>query len=256
MGPALYTCDVCGKSFKRNSDLKRHQRTVHGSHTLRCEKCGVNFTRRDNFIRHMKTHHQGQNINDIIGKIGEHIEPSSISSKRNDSAPTNVEMEVFQQGKGDKTDTGYHENAENKVPVTQDTGGDCITEEEAINGNLKKITLPANTQTKYDPMTFLKSREEKIRSILKEELKKRQRIKFYITMQVRLTKTKGNQVELMEPFFHGRCHVLLKKEDIEESIRESMKKIFTSFLEFQREGSNWSLDKLLESTSTSSSTNH
>jgi hypothetical protein len=60
----------------------------------------------------------------------------------------------------------------------------CINEEEAIEGNLMKITIPANDQTKYDPMTFLKAREEKITSILRDALKKRSRIKFYLTLQV------------------------------------------------------------------------
>jgi hypothetical protein len=37
----------------------------------------------------------------------------------------------------------------------------------------------------------------------------------------------------------------LKKEDIESAMIESFKKMFTAFIEFQREGSNWSLDKIL-----------
>ena len=53
----------------------------------------------------------------------------------------------------------------------------------------------------YDPMTFLKVKEKQIRKILKEELKKRRMFKFYITLQVRFTKNKGDQVEITEPYF-------------------------------------------------------
>jgi len=122
---------------------------------------------------------------------------------------------------------------------------DCITKEEAIDGNLKKISISSADRTKYDPMSFLKAKEEKLRDILREELKKRLRIKFYLTMQVRLIKSKGDQIETMEPFFHGRCHIVLKLEDIDPATKESMKKMFTSFLEFQREGSNWTVDKVM-----------
>ena len=38
---------------------------------------------------------------------------------------------------------------------------DCITTEEAIDGNLKKISISSTDRTKYDPMSFLKGKEEK-----------------------------------------------------------------------------------------------
>ena len=50
-------------------------------------------------------------------------------------------------------------------------------------------------------MYFLKAKEEKLRDIFREELKNILRIKFYLTMQVRLNKSKDDQVETMEPFF-------------------------------------------------------
>lgn len=94
-------------------------------------------------------------------------------------------------------------------------------------------------------MTFLKNKEETIRSILKQERTKRKRIKFYLTLQVRFIKTKDDQVEIAEPHFHGRCHILLNNDDIESALRESIIKMFNTFIEYQREGSNWVLDKVL-----------
>lgn len=52
-------------------------------------------------------------------------------------------------------------------------------------------------------------------------------------------------MEVAEPHFHGRCHIVLNNQDIEHALRESMMKIVNSFIEYQREGSNWALDKVL-----------
>lgn len=94
-------------------------------------------------------------------------------------------------------------------------------------------------------MTFLKVKEEAIRSILKKERIERKRIKFYLTLHVRFTKTKWDQVEIAEPHFHGRCHIVLNNEDIEPALRESIMKVFNSFIEYRRKSSNWVLDKVL-----------
>ena len=74
---------------------------------------------------------------------------------------------------------------------------------------------------------------------------KRQSIKWYLIMQVRFKKEKKDQTETVEPHFHGRCHVALKVDDLEQSLQDSDKKIMTSFLEYQRQGSNWTLDKVI-----------
>ena len=70
-------------------------------------------------------------------------------------------------------------------------------------------------------------------------------MRVYITLQVRFTKTKGDRIEVAEPFFHGQCHIVLKEDDIEQALRESIMKIINSFIEYQREGSNWTLDKVI-----------
>uniref|UniRef100_A0A8W8NZH4 Uncharacterized protein n=1 Tax=Magallana gigas TaxID=29159 RepID=A0A8W8NZH4_MAGGI len=43
---------------------------------------------------------------------------------------------------------------------------DCFSEEEAIEGHLKKVFIEATDKSKYDPLAFLKMKEETIRSIL------------------------------------------------------------------------------------------
>lgn len=74
-----------------------------------------------------------------------------------------------------------------QVDDTSNDREDCITSEEGIHGNLKKISISADDQTKYDPLKFLKSREQKVRSVLQSERTKRKRMKFYLTLQVRFT---------------------------------------------------------------------
>jgi hypothetical protein len=129
--------------------------------------------------------------------------------------------------------------------LTSNETSDCITEEEAINGNLKVYNLPALDKTKFDPLQFLNSRYDRVMKILRTVLMKRQNVKWYLTMQARFKKEKKDQTEKVEPHFHGRCHVALKAEDLEQSLRDSIKKIMTSFLEYQRQGSNWILDKVM-----------
>lgn len=139
------------------------------------------------------------------------------------------------------------------LKLDDDSNDACIGEKEAIEGNLKKISLEATDKSKFDPITFLKLKEENIRRILKEELAKIRRNKFYLTLQVRFTKTRGDQVETAEPFFHGRCHIVLKKEDIETALRErSIMKVVNSFLEYQGRGVTGRWTRFWESTFISS----
>lgn len=94
-------------------------------------------------------------------------------------------------------------------------------------------------------MTFLKSKEDEVSSVLRHERTKRKRIKFYLALQVRFTKIRVDQVEVAEPHFNGRCYIVLKHEDVEHAPRESITKMINSFTEYQREESNWGLDKAL-----------
>ena len=109
-------------------------------------------------------------------------------------APPYIEIQKNNEEKDKPSD---HTERENDIQNQED---DCITSEEAIEGNVKKVSIEARDKTKYDPMAFLKVKEEKIRQILKVKIRKRQRIKFYITLQVRFTKNKGDQVETREGY--------------------------------------------------------
>jgi hypothetical protein len=148
MAPNTYTCDICHKDFKRRSDLQRHQRTVHRGDGLTCQQCGASFSRADNYLRHKRKYHHNS-------------------------------LETPVQVGGANVEVNMAEDTNKPAESTE-----CITSEEAIKGNLKKIFLKAANNTIYDPMSFLKVNEENIRSILKEALMKRRGIKFYLTLQV------------------------------------------------------------------------
>lgn len=217
-------CKVCGASFTHSSNMYRHLRSAHNKSEYRCTTCGMQFRRKDNFQRHMRRQHQMSHVANF----------DTINLNSTTDTENNVEMSTEQE-ENNQTGGGH----------TTDETSDCITEEEAINGNLKVYNLPALDKTKYDPLQFLHSKYDKIKKILRVVLLKRQSVKWYLTMQARFKKEKKDQTETVEPHFHGRCHVALKVDDLEQSLQDSNKKIMTSFLEYQRQGSNWTLDKVI-----------
>ncbi|KAI6015646.1 hypothetical protein EDC04DRAFT_575714 [Pisolithus marmoratus] len=80
---AVWACKIsgCGKTFAREADLKRHQRTtkLHSSPSFACPQCDATFTRTDALRRHQKSRHNG-----VI------IEPSD-PQRTNGMAPENLQ---------------------------------------------------------------------------------------------------------------------------------------------------------------------
>lgn len=98
----------------------------------------------------------------------------------------------FERSKHFLTDSQVEENKEY-----------CITEEEAIKENLKKIFWDPTNKTKYGPVTFLKTIKEEIRTILQNELAKRKRIGVHLTLQNRLQNIRGFVWKCPKHFFMG-----------------------------------------------------
>jgi hypothetical protein len=148
----------------------------------------MQFNRRDSYLRHQKNQHRNSTFeHDTI--------PIILKESPNRTTSNN------QIGGGGEN---KNENVE------------CISEEEAINGNLKVYHYPAQDKTKFDPLSFLRSKFDDVKKTLKVALQKRQSTKWYLTMQVRFTKEKKDATETVEPHFHGKCHVALKMEDVDK----------------------------------------
>lgn len=53
---ARFVCDICGKAFTRNINLKGHMRSHFGDRPYACSSCGKAFTRLNDCRRHEKIH--------------------------------------------------------------------------------------------------------------------------------------------------------------------------------------------------------
>ncbi|CAG2208278.1 unnamed protein product [Mytilus edulis] len=94
-------------------------------------------------------------------------------------------------------------------------------------------------------MPFLKSRYDDVKNVIKRKIKEKGRLKWYLSMKVKMSRRKEDAIETAEPHFRGKCQTSLKLEDIDVGLKESIKKMYTSFIEYQRQGSNWTVDKVV-----------
>ncbi|KAK3101531.1 hypothetical protein FSP39_004239 [Pinctada imbricata] len=207
MAPARFECTLCDKNFTRRFALDRHIRTIHGGESSKCGFCGQNFNRKDNYLRHLKSNHQqgGGPVEEV-----------------NDNK-TNGTVDVEKQA-----DDPSSEN---------DKDLDCITEEDAINGNLRKYSIEGKGKFIFDPLSYLKSKEDEIRSILRREVL-RKHIKYYLTMQVRFKKQKGDAIETTEPYFvHGAQRTEVPSEENKwlqyEEVKKQLKVPYVVYADFE-----------------------
>jgi hypothetical protein len=107
---------------------------------------------------------------------------------------------------------------------------------------MKTRIIKAEGISKFDPMTFLRSKYDEVKNAIKQEIKERDVIKWYLAMKIKLSRRKGEEVETAELQFRGKCQTALKFEDIDEGLKESITKMFNSFIEYQGQGSSWTVD--------------
>ena len=89
---------------------------------------------------------------------------------------------------------------------------------------METITLEAKGLNKFEPMTFFKSKYDDIKNVIKNAIKENCGMKWYMSLKIKMSRRKGDDMETAEPHFRGKCQTALKMEDIEEGMEESMKK--------------------------------
>ena len=193
----------------------------------KCNICGKSFAQKQSLCRHKKTAH-------AMSKW--RCKTCNTTFTRKDNYQRHMkkyESSIVQTGSGDTR------NGSKKL-------GPCNFR--ALNGTVETHTIHAEGMCKFDPMTFLKSKYDDLKDVIKQAIKERGGIKWYVSMRIKMSRRKEEEIETAEPHFRGKCQTSLKFEDIDEGLRESIKKMFNSFIEYQRQGSNWTVDKVVDLT--------
>lgn len=186
-----HMCDKCSKSFHHRQDMLRHMRTTHGGDAsqLKSPTCSLQFNRSDNLKRHFKRHNQ-------IGDNQKNIGLQFVDAQGSDA---------------DRQDE--------------------ICSDRTLGGTMTTHTLIAEGLNKFDPMKFLRSKYmyDDLKDVFKKTIKERVGIKWYLSMKIKMSRRKGDEIETAEPHFRGKCQTSLKFEDIEEGLKESVKKMYNFF---------------------------
>jgi KRAB domain-containing zinc finger protein len=57
----LEKCDICGKGFSQNYNLRTHIKTHTADKPYKCDVCGKEFSQNSNLHTHIRTH-TGDNV--------------------------------------------------------------------------------------------------------------------------------------------------------------------------------------------------
>ena len=223
-----HRCQDCNKSFAFYQGLHRHKITAHRGTSFSCPHCEVSVNRKDTLMRHMKRYHPngGQ-----VG-LGETNNTEQLSTP--ELTPSSTPADGVPSPLTDR----------NAPAATEEAPCDL----QALGGTLRTKTIKASGISKFDPMLFLKNKYEEVKTVLKNAIRERGAVKWYMSMKVKMSRKQGDKTETVEPHFRGKCQTALKWEDLDEVMQESIKKVYSSFIEYQRRGSNWTVEYVVDLT--------
>ena len=109
------------------------------------------------------------------------------------------------------------------------------------------ITIDIPSEGYYDLTDFLKSTKNDVHGIIVEELGVHKALKFYLTVNVQLTRSDPDGfVATSTPFLCSLPSIVLESSDIHEQIDEASDRIIELLENFQSEGSGFVFDCILK----------
>ena len=113
-----------------------------------------------------------------------------------------------------------------------------------MNGRVVVSRYKPGRQQKNDLSLTLRNKKKLISKKLKKHLGKFRGVKWYICAKVRMIKPRPDGNEVATPHFRSICTRSTREDSIDDQLDESISKVKSSFLEFQRDGSGWLLDEV------------
>ena len=220
-----YRCEKCSEKFTDTLSLKRH---VEHFHEFKCKRCNKNFTVRKSLVRHIREQHSAQRFRCLHCNY-----QTSRAYQLTEHQKTHIEKPSTSKGTTNKAQKSKAE------PIHDED------QQHVRSAFRRKIQERVwFIRGSKDPLGVLQQYKNRIRDALFLSLKKSSQ-KFYIAVKVRFYKEDkyGYRIET-SAFFHGSMHVLLRKEDYEDSFQSSLNKIWKSFDVYIRNGSGWILDRV------------
>ncbi|KAK3108933.1 hypothetical protein FSP39_019099 [Pinctada imbricata] len=185
-------------------------------------------------------------------------------------------MQISMKHLEDASKSAVNQGRQHKEPITQNTdheNNDCLevntmNREEKCDvyqplvsdlegGGSNKEEIMSMSPAQF--LSIVNNKSEKVtekrkgakRKWLKEHLKERCKalghIKWYLVLQVRLTRESNlGEIDTAEPYFHsGTFHMLQESDDLDHNFNKACQLMFKSFDEYIRKGSGWSINKVL-----------
>ncbi|CAC5417052.1 unnamed protein product [Mytilus coruscus] len=219
-----FTCGICNKVIQHQNNFNRHLKSHKTTH--KCFMCNRKFTRIDSLKRHERGH--------LVG----YVRPNDTYNCRH-------------CGLGFKDYTTLFGHSKTMHPVQ--TGGNAnisnnrTTSQNALDDSAHVLTIYPSDEDRYDILTFFSNIRQKIKDTLAERCDKVKHVKWYLNVQVELTReTNDGELDNSQPYFKSRTYMLLSKSDIEDDeINEAFQKQFQSFDEYMARESGWTLKYLI-----------
>ena len=240
-----FTCHLCGKQFTTKGNLNRHISSAHETKPkVKCAICNKEFAYKSTLNRHMHMHEDMPLFKcDGCGKAFHRKDNYMVHTKACNARMMELSDETEAVPMEEVTSSD-EEKAAQKVSVHGDDSDPCDLQESALGGAVTTKRIGVKGKAKYDLMKALTVHKNHVKDVLMRQLGKKHGIKWHMVVRVRFQRRRDDTVEYTTAFFHGKCHIVLKEEDLEDAIQTSMMKVFNSFVEFQRNGSSWTLSSV------------
>ena len=226
-----FKCNFCDYRSDDQSNIKRHEQTVHENELFTCEQCEYTTPRKDKLLRHHRSMHVEKNIK---------CELCEYVTDRNDLMKRHKEAK-HQVNKCAECDFSTTSLPKMKKHKNSQHPPDTFHEESAFNKLFyNKIWQVDGIE---DLLVAIHAYKPKIRNTLKDYIKEKGGLKWYMGVKVTMHKMDrdGDTIQVATPGFTTNPRIQQTMWDFDQDYNNTSEKIMEDFVAFNQNGSGWIL---------------